>query len=274
MNKGSTGWLDGWLVGMLVVVSWLLASSLHGMTWKSSKAVVARYQDDTQISAQLTQMKNFILSEANDKAEEIKSKAAQEFTSEKGRIFQTEKLKIIKDYEKKLKQIEVQKKINLSNELNKARLSVLKVREECLREVVADAQKKLITIPDDKEKYTVILKNLVLQGMMKLREEKILVVCRQEDIALVEKAVTQAAAEYKTKTKLSVHVDVDKVRFLPPAPKGDQKGCSGGVIVTALEGRIICKNTLDARLEIAFEQLTPVIRNTLYGANPSRRFFD
>eukprot|EP01133_Synstelium_polycarpum_P017969 gene17969-21442_t len=232
--------------------------------------------DDSQISAQLKQMQNFILNEANDKADEIKSKAAQEFTSEKGRIFQSEKLKIIKEYEKKLKQIDVQKKINLSNELNKARLSVLKVREESLREVVAEAQRKLTLVSNDKESYGAILKNLILQGLLKMKEAKVLIVCRKEDVQLVEKVIPEAISLYKTQTKLVSEVIVDKERFLPAGPKPDSKGptCCGGVILSALEGRIICKNTLDARLEICFDQMTPVIRTTLYGPTASRKFFD
>eukprot|EP01132_Coremiostelium_polycephalum_P011106 gene11106-13589_t len=232
--------------------------------------------DDTQVAAQLDQMKNFILQEAQDKATEIKTKAAQEFTSEKGRIFQNEKFKIIKEYEKKQKLIEVQKKINLSNELNKSRLSVLKVREECLREVVLEAQKRLATVSDDKEKYSVILKNLIIQGLFKLNENKISVVSRKEDHHIVEKVIKDAAAEYKKKTGTHVDITVDHERNLPQGPKPDYKGptCCGGVILSALDGRIICKNTLDARLEICYDQLTPVVRTKLYGPTPSRKFFD
>ncbi|EGC39830.1 vacuolar H+-ATPase E subunit [Dictyostelium purpureum] len=232
--------------------------------------------DDTQVNAQLDQMKNFILQEAQDKANEIKTKATQEFTSEKGRIFQSEKIKIIKEYEKKQKLIEVQKKINLSNELNKSRLSVLKVRDECLREIIKEAQKKLATVSDDKGSYQTILKGLIIQGLHKLNEAKIVVVGRKEDVPLLEKASSEAAAEYKSSTHKSIEVIVDKERFLPQGPKPDYNGpaCSGGVILSALEGRIICKNTLDARLEICFEQLTPVIRTLLYGPSASRKFFE
>ncbi|KAF2071661.1 hypothetical protein CYY_007015 [Polysphondylium violaceum] len=232
--------------------------------------------DDTQVGAQLEQMKNFILQEAQDKAAEIKTKAAQEFTSEKGRIFQNEKFKIIKDFEKKQKLIEVQKKINLSNEYNKSRLSVLKVRDECVREVISEAQKKLAVISEDKERYTTILKGLITQGLFKLNEAKVQVVCRKEDVQLAEKILKECVSTYTSKTGKTVDVSIDKERFLPQGPKPDYKGpvCCGGVILSTLEGRIICKNTLDARLEICFDQLTPIIRTKLYGPTASRKFFD
>ena len=40
--------------------------------------------------------------------------------------------------------------------------------------------------------------------------------------------------------------------------------CSGGVVLAGAGGRIVCDNTLDARLELAFEGLLPVINHTLF----------
>ena len=39
---------------------------------------------------------------------------------------------------------------------------------------------------------------------------------------------------------------------------------SGGVVVTCCNGRIICDNTLDSRVDLAYEKLQPVIRRLLY----------
>lgn len=36
--------------------------------------------------------------------------------------------------------------------------------------------------------------------------------------------------------------------------------CFGGVILTNEDGLIVCKNTLDARLELAYQQMLPTIR--------------
>lgn len=40
--------------------------------------------------------------------------------------------------------------------------------------------------------------------------------------------------------------------------------CFGGVIMTNEDGLIVCKNTLDARLELAYQHLLPDIRTKLY----------
>ena len=39
---------------------------------------------------------------------------------------------------------------------------------------------------------------------------------------------------------------------------------AGGVVVSCCDGRIICDNTLDARVELAYEEMLPVIRRMLY----------
>ena len=56
--------------------------------------------------------------EANEKAEEIDAKAEEEFNIEKGRLVQQQRLKIMEYYERKEKQVELQKKIQSSNMLN------------------------------------------------------------------------------------------------------------------------------------------------------------
>lgn len=59
----------------------------------------------------------FIEQEANEKAEEIDAKAEEEFNIEKGRLVQQQRLKIMEYYEKKEKQVELQKKMYVLNTL-------------------------------------------------------------------------------------------------------------------------------------------------------------
>ena len=60
---------------------------------------------------QIKHMMAFIEQEANEKAEEIDAKAEEEFNIEKGRLVQQQRLKIMEYFEKKEKQVELQKKM-------------------------------------------------------------------------------------------------------------------------------------------------------------------
>jgi V-type H+-transporting ATPase subunit E len=53
----------------------------------------------------------------------------------------------------------------------------------------------------------------------------------------------------------SVAVDAERVK------KSEEKNkCFGGVILTNEDGLIVCKNTLDSRLSLAYQQMLPTIR--------------
>lgn len=115
-------------------------------------------------------MMAFIEQEANEKAEEIDAKAEEEFNIEKGRLVQQQRLKIMEYYEKKEKQVELQKKIQSSNMLNQARLKVLKVREDHVRSVLDEARKRLgeFTNSSSSSNYTEVLHLLIVQGLFQV----------------------------------------------------------------------------------------------------------
>ena len=76
---------------------------------------------DADVQKQIKHMMAFIEQEANEKAEEIDAKAEEEFNIEKGRLVQQQRLKIMEYYERKEKQVELQKKIQSSNMLNQVK---------------------------------------------------------------------------------------------------------------------------------------------------------
>jgi len=66
---------------------------------------------DSYFLLQIKHMMAFIEQEANEKAEEIDAKAEEEFNIEKGRLVQHQRLKIMEYFERKEKQVELQKKM-------------------------------------------------------------------------------------------------------------------------------------------------------------------
>jgi len=232
--------------------------------------------DNEEVQKQLDHMIKFIYQEAEEKAREIQSKAMQEFSIEKQRIVQEERIRIMKDFEKKEKQIEVQKKISYSNELNTSRLQVLKAREEGVQKLLADAHKRLGVVSKDPVAYKQLLHGLIVQGLIRMGESKLQIVCRKQDLGLVKDILPGAVAEYTSKTSKHCDVNINTIDNLPPGPDEAHGGdfCSGGVILSTLDGRIICANTLDARLSMVFDQKLPEIRTILFGENVLRKHRD
>ncbi|KAM7002277.1 V-type proton ATPase subunit E 1a [Tautogolabrus adspersus] len=222
---------------------------------------------DADVQKQIKHMMGFIEQEAKEKVEEIDAKAEEEFNIEKGRLVQTQRVKIMQYYEKKDKQIEQQKKIQMSNLLNQARLRVLKAREDMVTDLLNEARQKLAEIVKDPVRYSVLLEGLVLQGFYQLLEPKVTVRCRQQDVEMVQAAIDKNIPIYKDAVKCNIVVRIDRERFL-------SSQICGGVEVYNDNGKIKVSNTLENRLELIALQMMPEIRENLFGANPNRRFTD
>uniref|UniRef100_A0A8C9BT90 ATPase H+ transporting V1 subunit E2 n=1 Tax=Phocoena sinus TaxID=42100 RepID=A0A8C9BT90_PHOSS len=175
----------------------------------------------------------FIEQEASEKAEEIDAKAEEEFNLERGCLVQTQRLKIMAYYEKKEKQIEQQKKSQMSTMRNQARLKVPRARNDLISELLNDAKPRLSRIGD---------------------------------LLLVEAAVQKAIPQYTTVSHKRVEVQVDRgVQLATDA--------AGGVEVYSGDQRIMVSNTLESRLDLLSWQKMPEIRKALFGASASRKFF-
>ncbi|NXI46868.1 VATE1 ATPase, partial [Galbula dea] len=222
---------------------------------------------DADVQKQIKHMMAFIEQEANEKAEEIDAKAEEEFNIEKGRLVQTQRLKIMEYYEKKEKQIEQQKKIQMSNLMNQARLKVLKARDDLIADLLNEARQRLAKVVKDTARYQTLLDGLVLQGFYQLLEARVVVRCRKQDLPIVKAAVQKSIPIYKNATKRDVDVRIDQDNFLP-------EEIAGGVEIFNSDGKIKVSNTLESRLDLVAQQMMPEIRVALFGANANRKFLD
>ncbi|CAM4563115.1 unnamed protein product [Leuciscus chuanchicus] len=222
---------------------------------------------DADVQKQIKHMMAFIEQEANEKAEEIDAKAEEEFNIEKGRLVQTQRLKIMEYYEKKEKQIEQQKKIQMSNLMNQARLKVLKARDDMISDLLNDARQRLANVARDPSRYAALMDGLILQGFYQLLEPKVNIRCRKQDVGIVQAAVQRNIPIYKAAVKDSLEVRIDQDHFLSPE-------ISGGIELYNADGRIKVSNTLESRLDLMAQQMMPEIRVVLFGANQNRKFMD
>ncbi|XP_055506024.1 V-type proton ATPase subunit E 1-like [Leucoraja erinacea] len=222
---------------------------------------------DADVQKQIKHMMAFIEQEANEKAEEIDAKAEEEFNIEKGRLVQTQRLKIMEYYEKKEKQIEQQKKIQMSNLLNQARLKVLKARDDLISDLLNEARLRLSRVAKDPSRYQTLLDGLLLQGFYQLLEPIVIIRCRRQDITLVKTSISKNVPIYKKNINKDIDIHIDQETFLP-------EDIAGGIEVYNSSGKIKVSNTLESRLELIAQQMMPEIRVALFGANQNRRFLD
>eukprot|EP00922_Rhytidocystis_sp_ex-Travisia-forbesii_P039421 GHVS01058608.1.p1 GENE.GHVS01058608.1~~GHVS01058608.1.p1 ORF type:complete len:235 (+),score=29.78 GHVS01058608.1:227-931(+) len=231
--------------------------------------------DAEQAQRQVQQMCNFILNEAKDKAQEIEAKALEDFNIEKLKLVQQMKEKIRQEYQKKAKQIETERSTARSSAVNRARLKKISARQQVLQEVVHQTQSQLHAVTTNTEAYSSLITDLITQGLLQLLEPTVVVICRQIDKSIVESCLAKAATKYSgvlkeqagvTKT-VKLSVDQNKHLLPPPStefPAGSGRCCSGGVKLMSSDGRIVCDNTLDARLLLVVANCAPQIKKTLF----------
>ncbi|TYI69301.1 hypothetical protein E1A91_D08G145200v1 [Gossypium mustelinum] len=232
--------------------------------------------NDADVSKQIQQMVRFIRQEAEEKANEISVSAEEEFNIEKLQLVEAEKKKIRQEYEKKEKQVEIRKKIEYSMQLNASRIKVLQAQDDVVNAMKESASKDLLNVSHDHHVYKRLLKDLIVQSLVRLKEPGVLLRCCKEDLHLVESVLDSAKEEYAS--KVNVHppeIIIDDVH-LPPGPShhhgffhhhAEAHGpfCSGGVVIASRDGKIVFENTLDARLDVAFNKKLPEIRKWLFG---------
>ncbi|KAH1224537.1 V-type proton ATPase subunit E2 [Glycine max] len=213
---------------------------------------------DADVSRQIQQMIRFIRQEAEEKANEI-----SEFNIEKLQLLEAEKRKIRQEYERKAKQIDVRRKIEYSTQLNAARIKVLQAQDDAMGSMKDAAKKGLLRVSNDKKVYKKLLKDMIVQGLLRLREPSVLLRCRESDRKLVESLIEEAKKEYSEKASMqSPKISLDDRVYLPPPPKNGavdshEPYCSGGVVLASEDGKIVLENTLDARLDVIFRQKLP-----------------
>ncbi|ESO08494.1 hypothetical protein HELRODRAFT_169350 [Helobdella robusta] len=222
---------------------------------------------DDKVKNQIQHMIAFIEQEANEKVEEIITKAEEEFNIEKSSIVNTQRVKIMEFYQKKQKQTELNKKIQTSNLLNNARLKVLKAREDHIKNILDETQRKLLSISNNAAQYKKLLEGLISQGLFQLLEDKVEIKCRKCDVALVEEILPTSVNGFKKLTGKAVSATINKSSFL-------SSECTGGVEMTSHDGKIRVINTLESRLELISQQVFPELKEMLFGVNMNRKFRD
>lgn len=213
---------------------------------------------------QIRQMVNFILQEAHEKANEIRVKTEHDFNLEKQTLVHEAKLNIQDEFTKKEKDREVQQRIARSAEIGECRVKKMKIRDDLLQKLVADAGAKCAVVARG-QNYPQLLQKLIVQGLIKIEEMEVTVFCRNEDISTIEKILDAAVQEYVEIMKRESGVTLEpKVVMNENRNRDLTTNSYGGIVLTALNGKIVCDNTMASRLNLVYEELLPSIRAILF----------
>jgi len=228
----------------------------------------------SETAKQIHQMVGFILKEAEERAREIKKETESEANARLLERERTFKSQLKDEFERKKKEKIIDQRKKRSSLKNNARIVAMQQRERVVNLVKVDVLGSLADVSEN-QKYPDLIRYLIAQGLMIITEAKVTVQCRQEDEKIVQAELPAAYKLYldfiREQTGITPKVVVQLSKdWLPPGPKPGETGlsCCGGVVLSARNGTIVCKNTLDSRLDLCFDKLKPQIRGLLFGVRP------
>jgi V-type H+-transporting ATPase subunit E len=174
------------------------------------------------------------------------------------------KLAVQDEFSKKEKDREVQERIARSAEIGECRVKKMKIRDELLHTLLSEAGAKCAVVARG-QNYPQLLQKLIVQGLIKIEEDEVKVYCRKDDFKMVEKVLPAAVAEYVGLMKKESGVTLKPVVTINTERGHDLNDSSyGGVMLTALNGKIVCDNTMASRLNLVYVELLPSIRAILF----------
>jgi len=207
-------------------------------------------------------MRDFIIHEAKEKADEIDAKAEQDYTVETMRLVEEEKRRIQKDIKRREDNVELESKIANATETNKSKLLVLKAAAGEVETTFQEALEALKAIPNTPA-YPELLGKLITEGITLLDLPSVKVMCREED----KSAVQTAISSYKGDVQIVIG---DEFLTVDHSVTNIDNTCIGGVLVCSGDGKVVVSQTLNARLQVAYDTALPVVKPVLFNQQGSK----
>lgn len=189
----------------------------------------------------LQSMINFIKSHGDERVNEIEDEAREMFNIEKEKLIESEKSRLEEKHTKDLQNEEVKMKIARSAEVNKARIEKMRRTADLVDSLLFDAKVKMQQkMQDEPDSYAALLEQMLVQGLIKMIEPKVILKVRQSDLDAVKGIIDGAIEKYKAamldqvkaltgRDDIPCEVLVDEKNFLPEWNAEDQKNsCLGG----------------------------------------------
>jgi len=219
-------------------------------------------------------MVGFIRKEAEERAADIEKDAKSEANARKLERERTFKQSLKEEFATKKKKLLVAQRIERSDKKKDARIAQMKERDITIKQLKGEVLAQLADVSKHK-KYPELIRFLIAQGLMIITENIVDIQCRKEDANIVQNEIQNGVKLYvdfiQEQTGITPQVKLRLSNdWLSPAPVKGSKAlsCCGGVVLSARNGTIVCKNTLDSRLDLCYENLIPQIRGLLFGVRP------
>jgi V-type H+-transporting ATPase subunit E len=171
------------------------------------------------------------------------------------------KMQLTEEYNQKAKDLEIAHRVARSTAVSDSRVGKMKARDDLLGNLKEGTLTKLAAFCKSSG-YETFVKQLIIEGLIKIEEPVVEVQCRKCDEAIVKKVLASAVSEYHELMTAAGHTPKCSASvcatFLP------DDATVGGVVLVAQGFRVMVDNTVEERLQIAYYDQLPKVRSSLF----------
>lgn len=200
----------------------------------------------------LDNMVAFIRQHGEEEVARIMRSMDEQFTVQKNSYVDAEKQKISDSFKNELANREVKMKIEKSKEQNERRIEKMRKVNDYIDQLTAATRTQVReNFAGDEDSYKQLLKDLLLQGLIKLMESTVVIRCREQDVPLIEAVMDDAVSEYKqmivdqvkmfkdkSPDDIPCNLSIDTSHYLTSIDD-DEAGSLGGFKLLAKRGKIV-----------------------------------
>lgn len=209
--------------------------------------------EDRQIQAMI----EFIDRDAQEKVREYGDEAQAVYDSEKSKLVEAAKEKVIANVAEQKKSLEVNRRVERAQISKKERMRVMDARNQVLEQLKTKVQDDVRKLAKDAAKYKAFLTDLLVESGVTIASDAT-VSTVPEDEAVV-KGLLKSAQETISK-KIG-----KEIKLTMASEKLAVEEAWGGVLLRSAHGRpVTCNNTLAARTRNCIEEQLPTIRYYLF----------
>lgn len=239
--------------------------------------------NDSRGDESIKRMVQFIEAEAVEKADEIKVQSRNEVAAMKSSLKNQKRIEYTKELDKMEMEITIKKRIRKCKLEGLKSEIVMMTQTDAFESLKAHVLSKLADVHKS-SKYSDLIRCCIVEGLMKMMEVGPGVVvycrCRKMDESVVSKQLGPAVAQFKdmlgaalskagvpyTNSELECKLLIDRSKYLPGPPNEMTKNisCVGGIDLVAHGGKMILRNTLDARVDQVTTALMPTLRELFF----------
>eukprot|EP00477_Mikrocytos_mackini_P001421 GAHX01001528.1.p1 GENE.GAHX01001528.1~~GAHX01001528.1.p1 ORF type:complete len:217 (-),score=62.01 GAHX01001528.1:42-692(-) len=192
---------------------------------------------------------DFIIKEASEKADEIKTKTENDFLIKKHEMIVHGKKSIVKDYKKKIENENTKKKI--ANSQTNKQLTLKIADEQCV--MLSELYKQAL-LKTNKSFSKDVLLDALIESVLYINCNEVYVVTMKKDLEIIKDVIGDVNKGLKKLTgkDKEVTINIETEYCLDDGYKGVKSKC-GGIVVVNKDRNVVVDNTIENRVKKSLE---------------------